>query len=144
MPQPSCPQEALDSSIFFAVKKLNRALTKIAEDFFHKVDLKPSYVPILLILSHENGKIQKDLAKMLCIAAPSMTRLIEKLVHKGFVKVVCEGRTKRVYLTDKGKAIIPDIIQAHIETQEEFNRLVKTGFSDNLLTELNQIANQLQ
>ena len=73
-----------------------------------------------------------------------MTRLIEKLVNKGFVKVVCEGRTKRVYLTDKGKAIIPDIIQAHIETQEEFNRLVKTGFSDNLLTELNQIANQLQ
>lgn len=37
MPQPSCPQEALDSSIFFAVKKLNRALTKITEDFFTKL-----------------------------------------------------------------------------------------------------------
>lgn len=128
----------------FTVKKLNRALDRLTENAFQKVGLNPSYTSILLILSHENGKIQKDLAKMLCIAAPSMTRLIEKLVHKGFVKVVCEGRTKRVYLTDKGKAIIPDIIQAHIETQEEFNRLVKTGFSDNLLTELNQIANQLQ
>nr|WP_205396969.1 MarR family transcriptional regulator [Streptococcus lutetiensis] len=144
MPQSLRPQEALDSSIFFAVKKLDRALSKIAEDIFQKVGLNPSYVSTLLILNHENGKIQKDLAKMLGIAAPSMTRLIEKLVNKGLVQVVCEGRTKRVYLTDKGKAIIPDIIQAHIETQEEFNRLVKTGFSDNLLTELNQIANQLQ
>jgi len=144
MPQPSCPQEALDSSIFFAVKKLNRALTKIAEDFFHKVDLKPSYVPILLILSHENGKIQKDLAKMLCIAAPSMTRLIEKLVHKDLVKVVCEGRTKRIYLTDKGRDIIPELCQVHLALHEEINQLVKTGFSDTLIAELNQIANQLQ
>ncbi|WP_205401787.1 MarR family winged helix-turn-helix transcriptional regulator [Streptococcus lutetiensis] len=144
MPQPSCPQEALDSSIFFAVKKLNRALTKIAEDFFHKVDLKPSYVPILLILSHENGKIQKDLAKMLCIAAPSMTRLIEKLVHKDLVKVVCEGRTKRIYLTDKGRELIPELCQVHLALHEEINQLVKTGFSDTLIAELNQITNQLQ
>jgi DNA-binding MarR family transcriptional regulator len=144
MPQPSCPQEALDSSIFFAVKKLNRALTKIAEDFFHKVDLKPSYVPILLILSHENGKIQKDLAKMLCIAAPSMTRLIEKLVHKDLVKVVCEGRTKRIYLTDKGRDIIPELCQVHLALHEEINQLVKTGFSDTLIAELNQITKQLQ
>ncbi|TDE68902.1 MarR family transcriptional regulator [Streptococcus sp. KCJ4932] len=144
MPQPSCPQEALDSSIFFAVKKLNRALNKIAEDFFHKVDLKPSYVPILLILSHENGKIQKDLAKMLCIAAPSMTRLIEKLVHKDLVKVVCEGRTKRIYLTDKGREIIPELCQVHLALHEEINQLVKTGFSDTLIAELNQITNQLQ
>lgn len=141
---PSSAQDYLDYCFFFTVKKLNRALDRLTENAFQKVGLNPSYTSILLILSHENGKIQKDLAKMLCIAASSMTRLIEKLVHKGFVKVVCEGRTKRVYLTDKGKAIIPDIIQAHIETQEEFNRLVKTGFSDNLLTELNQIANQLQ
>lgn len=144
MPQPSCPQEALDSSIFFAVKILNRALTKIAEDFFHKVDLKPSYVPILLILSHENGKIQKDLAKMLCIAAPSMTRLIEKLVHKDLVKVVCEGRTKRIYLTDKGRELIPELCQVHLALHEEINQLVKTGFSDTLIAELNQITKQLQ
>lgn len=141
---PNSAQDYLDSSIFFAVKKLNRALTKIAEDFFHKVDLKPSYVPILLILSHENGKIQKDLAKMLCITAPSMTRLIEKLVHKDLVKVVCEGRTKRIYLTDKGRDIIPELCQVHLALHEEINQLVKTGFSDTLIAELNQIANQLQ
>ncbi len=141
---PNSAQDYLDSCLFFTVKKLNRALTKIAEDFFHKVDLKPSYVPILLILSHENGKIQKDLAKMLCIAAPSMTRLIEKLVHKDLVKVVCEGRTKRIYLTDKGRDIIPELCQVHLALHEEINQLVKTGFSDTLIAELNQIANQLQ
>ena len=85
---PNSAQDYLDSCLFFTVKKLNRALDRLTENDFQKVGLNPSYTSILLILSHENGKIQKDLAKMLCIAAPSMTRLIEKLVHKGFVKVV--------------------------------------------------------
>lgn len=85
---PNSAQDYLDSCLFFTVKKLNRALDRLTENAFQKVGLNPSYTSILLILSYENGKIQKDLAKMLCIAAPSMTRLIEKLVHKGFVKVV--------------------------------------------------------
>lgn len=85
---PNSAQDYLDSCLFFTVKKLNRALDRLTENAFQKVGLNPSYTSILLILSHENGKIQKDLAKVLCIAAPSMTRLIEKLVHKGFVKVV--------------------------------------------------------
>ena len=85
---PNSAQDYLDSCLFFTVKKLNRALDRLTENAFQKVGLNPSYTSILLILSHENGKIQKDLAKMLCIAAPSMTRLIEKLVHKGFVKVI--------------------------------------------------------
>lgn len=96
---PNSAQDYLDSCLFFTVKKLNRALDRLTENAFQKVGLNPSYTFILLILSHENGKIQKDLAKMLCIAAPSMTRLIEKSTKdllKSFVKDVPNVSTSQI------------------------------------------------
>lgn len=141
---PKTAQESLDSCLFFAIKKLDRALDKITEEGFQKLGLSPSYSTLLLILDHDNGKLQKDLAKMLCITAPTLTRIVEKLANKGFIQVISEGRTKRVYITEKGRNLIPDIHQAHIDTQKEFNRLVKNGFSDTLVSELNQITEQLK
>ena len=144
MPQSPNPYEDLDSSLFFAVKKLNRALDVIAERVFKKIDLKPSCASILMILSQENGKIQKDLAKKLCITAPSLTRIIEKLIYMGLVEVIREGRTKKVFLTDKGHELIPDLHKAHIELHETLNLLVETEYSDTLVAELIQITNQLK
>ena len=78
----------------------------------------------------------KDLAKMLCIAAPSMTRLIEKLVHK--------GHTKRVYITDKGREIIPIIGEVFHKTPLDFMKLSQPCDFNNLIDQINHLTNQLK
>ena len=52
---PKTVQEILDSRLFFAIKKLNRALDKLYEEAFQKVGLSPSQSSILIILEMENG-----------------------------------------------------------------------------------------
>lgn len=75
----------------------------------------------------------KDLAKMLCIAAPSMTRLIEKLVHKDLVKVVYKGRE-----------IIPIIGEVFHKTPLDFMKLSQTCDFNNLIDQINHLTNQLK
>ncbi|WP_423215937.1 MarR family winged helix-turn-helix transcriptional regulator [Streptococcus equinus] len=140
---PKTVQEMLDSRLFFAIKKLNRALDKISEESFQKVGLSPSQSTILMILDMENGKLHKDLAKILGVTAPTLTRIIEKLVHKGLVEIICKGRTKHVYITDEGRKVIPSIQQAHSEVKQLFNRFVK-NYPENLVEELNKITQQLK
>lgn len=140
---PKTVQEMLDSRLFFAIKKLNRALDKISEESFQKVGLSPSQSTILMILDMENGKLHKDLAKILGVTAPTLTRIIEKLVHKGLVEIISEGRTKHVYITDEGRKVIPSIQQAHSEVKQLFNRFVK-NYPENLVEELNKITQQLK
>ena len=91
---PNSAQDYLDSCLFFTVKKLNRALDRLTENAFQKVGLNPSYTSILLILSHENGKIQKDLAKMLCIDLSK--NLSTKDLLKSFVKDVPNVSTSQI------------------------------------------------
>ena len=136
-------QESLDSCLFIAVKKLDRCLDRITDEAFKKYGLSQSHSTILLTLYYGDGLLQKELAKALCITAPTLTRLLEKLLNRGFISIVSQGRTKRVYLTDKGKELIPIIRQANLDTLENFNRLIKDGFSETLISDLNQITNQL-
>lgn len=91
-------QESLDSCLFFTVKKLDRALNKLAEESFQKVGMTPTYAFILLILAEEDGRLQKDIAQILYIAPSTLTRLVEKLVYKGYVTTLTEGRTRKFIL----------------------------------------------
>jgi DNA-binding MarR family transcriptional regulator len=102
-------QEVLDGCLFFSVKRLDRALDKFTEAAFRKIGMSHSYALVLFILNQENGKCYKDLANILCIAPPSLTKIIDKLARREFVTITRDGRTKRVYITDKGREIIPII-----------------------------------
>ncbi len=137
-------QESLESCIVFSVKKLDRALDKLTEEHFQKLGLRTSYATILMILHKENGKLQKELAKMLCITAPTLTRLIEKLIHKGYVKIIAEGRTKRVYITDEARELIPDIQIAFQNAQNHFLALLQNNYPDELVRELNKITEKIK
>ena len=58
-------QESLDSCLFFTVKKMDRALNKLAAEAFQTVGMAPTDAFILLILAEEDGRLQKDIAQIL-------------------------------------------------------------------------------
>ncbi|SDJ94638.1 MarR family winged helix-turn-helix transcriptional regulator [Streptococcus gallolyticus] len=136
-------QEYLDTCLVFSIKKLDRALDKFMEKYFQKLGLTPSYATILTILNKENGKVQKDIAELLCITPPTLTRLIEKLTYKGYVQIISEGRTKRIYLTDKAREIMPEIQKAFHESKQHLEKLIKNDNTNNLVVELNKITKNI-
>ncbi|TDE71035.1 MarR family transcriptional regulator [Streptococcus vicugnae] len=125
-----------DRCLFFSIKRLDRALDKYTEEAFRKIGMSHSYALVLFILNQENGKCYKELANILCIAPPSLTKIIDKLASREFVTIARDGRTKRVYITDRGRELAPIIWEVFHDTRQE---LMKTTQTYDLATIIDQI-----
>ena len=137
-------QESLDSCLFFTVKKLDRALNKLAEESFQKVGMTPTYAFILLILAEEDGRLQKDIAQILYIAPSTLTRLVEKLVYKGYVTTLTEGRTRKVYLTVNGRELLPDILESWDNLHARYKAILGDDYADDLASIININSEKLR
>lgn len=139
-------QKLLENDFFFSLKKLNRILDKKTEETYCKIGLSHTYALTLFILSQEDGKCYKDLADILCITAPSMTKIIEKLNRRDLVNIIPNGRTKQIYLSDKGKDLADVIAETFFSTRQEF---IKQAEINNLIdistlnTQINQITKMI-
>ncbi|SFF74135.1 MarR family winged helix-turn-helix transcriptional regulator [Streptococcus equinus] len=133
-------QELLNMDFYFSIKKLNRILEKKTEETYRKIGLSHSYALTLFILSQEDGKCYKDLADILCITAPSMTKIIEKLNRRDLVNIIPNGRTKQIYLSDKGKDLADVIAEIFFSTRQEFIELTQNNNLNCLVSQINQIT----
>lgn len=139
-------QELLNMDFYFSIKKLNRILEKKTEETYRKIGLSHTYALTLFILSQEDGKCYKDLADILCITAPSMTKIIEKLNHRDLVNIIPNGRTKQIYLSDKGKDLADVIAETFFSTRQEFIELTQNNNLNDistLNTQINQITKMI-
>lgn len=91
-------------------------------------------------MSQEDGKCYKDLADILCITAPSMTKIIEKLNRRDLVNIIPNGRTKQIYLSDKGKDLADVIAETFFSTRQEFIKLTQNNNLNCLVSQINQIT----
>ena len=70
--------------------------------------LNESYRPLLRHLSHADGCSQLDLVRATGLRAPTVSITISKMESDGLVTRVADDydlRSRRVYITDKGRAI---------------------------------------
>ena len=135
-------QELLNMDFYFSIRKLNRILEKKTEETYRKIGLSHTYALTLFILSQEDGKCYKDLADILCITAPSMTKIIEKLNRRDLVNIIPNGRTKQIYLSDKGKDLADVIAETFFSTRQEFIKLAEINNLNDIST-LNTQINQI-
>lgn len=133
-------QELLNMDFYFSIKKLNRILEKKTEETYRKIGLSHTYALTLFILSQEDGKCYKDLADILCITAPSMTKIIEKLNRRDLVNIIPNGRTKQIYLSDKGKDLADVIAETFFSTRQEFIKLAEINNLNDISTLNTQIT----
>jgi MarR family transcriptional regulator, organic hydroperoxide resistance regulator len=68
---------------------------------------------LLSVLWHEDGITQAELVARLGIEAPTVSKALQRLERTGYVRREAGGgRSRRVYLTDEGRALRRPIEQA--------------------------------
>lgn len=77
----------------------------MAEEAFSVIGLSPSYAFLLMIVNENAGIQPGEIAVKMQLTPSTVTRLIDKLEHKGFLERTAEGRSTRVYATDKSLAL---------------------------------------
>ena len=98
--------------LYFTANSLARQINEMAEDAFKITGLSPSYAHLMLLLIEEPGLSQNHLSERMNLKASTMTRFIDKLMQKGYVERVQEGRSVFIYPTENGKGLKKSIDQA--------------------------------
>ena len=91
--------------------------------FFGRWDLSPSQFNVLNLLHLEPGGLsQTELGRELIMHRSNVTGLTDRLEARGLVvrkDVAADRRAYRVVLTDKGEAVIRDILPRYFEAAEQ-------------------------
>lgn len=65
---------------------------------------------------------QIDLAERLDVAAPTVNKTVKGMIELGLVKItrlVDDARSTRIFLTDRGRSIRPEIERQWLELEED-------------------------
>lgn len=88
---------------------------------YHKIDLKTAdlmrchglSVSRFDVLNHAGtpeGRTQQDLAASLLVTKGNITQLLDAMEREGLVERRRDGRSKRIYLTDRGRALRREVV----------------------------------
>jgi DNA-binding MarR family transcriptional regulator len=75
----------------------------MAKEEFAITGLDPSYAHLMLLLRDKPGLSQNELALLMNLKPSTITRFIEKLMQKGLIERVQEGRNSLIYPSENGK-----------------------------------------
>lgn len=99
------------------------AQRKAAEDWVRERDLTQEQSFVLGYLQRSPGAIQRDIAEVTRTSAASVSSLLQGLERRGLVERrtdAANGRTKTVYATDEGIALIAGFEDAMIALDDTF------------------------
>ena len=77
-----------------------------------EIGLHAGQVFVLNALWESDAQSQAELAKNLALTAPTIYNMVARMADKGFVEIrkdANDARIMRVFLTDKGLKIRPDV-----------------------------------
>ena len=109
----------LECCLYFTSNTMSRLINKITEDAFIPTGLAPSYAFLMMVVIEEESIGIGKLADTLKLAPSTVTRFVDKLIEKDFLKREQNGRNITITATVKGKKLLPLI-------KESWKRLYDT------------------
>ena len=98
-----------ESCLYFNVNSLARTVNRIWEDAFRPLDLSPAHAYLLRLVVAQPGLLQKEIAQELGLAPSTVTRFVDALEARGFVKRsqtgVADAREQKVLPTAKASRL---------------------------------------
>jgi MarR family transcriptional regulator, transcriptional regulator for hemolysin len=132
----------MDDSIGYDIKRLHLLTRQMLDRILIPYDLTQAQGEIIYNLLQQDGQTQALLGKTLKVTAPTINRMIDVLVEKGFV-LRKEGksntRRKQIYLTPKGRKFKDELTAAQQQAEETLRR----GFTKIELTQLKDYIDRM-
>ena len=98
--------------LYFSVNALSRVVTRIAEEEFSVTGLAPSYAFVLMTINDKPGINPMEISEVMLLNPSTITRFIEKLEVRGYLKRETSGKFTKIYPTEKSRRLEEHIQQA--------------------------------
>ncbi len=105
-------QEYLQNCLYFSANSLSRLIARMAEEEFRVAGLSPSHAFLMMLVNENEGVGPKKLSEYLQLAPSTVTRFVDSLAGKGYLRRETEGKTARIFTTKEGKALQEAIADA--------------------------------
>ena len=131
----------------FLVTDLTRLITSEFNEMVAPIDLTRSQWRVVVYLHRQDGLSQSELAELLGVGKVTIGGLVDRLEHAGWVNRrddEKDKRTKRVYLTDKGRAIEKDMVLKGGELSRRILRTLSQDEQTALIAMLLSVKEDLQ
>lgn len=110
--------------LFFSSNALARVITRMAEEEFAITGLAPSYAFIVMIVLEKPGIQPNEISREMQLTPSTITRLIEKLEHKGYLERRVNGKFTAVYPTDKTETIVIKVKEAWMNLYKRYSAIL--------------------
>ena len=90
------------SCLYYSSNALARIMSKMSDEEFAHIGLSSSYAFLLMTVNEKQGIQPKEISEQMQLTASTVTRLIEKMEYRGFLKRCSVGWSTEVYSTEAG------------------------------------------
>jgi DNA-binding MarR family transcriptional regulator len=116
----------------------------MAEEEFAVTGLAPSYAFLLLAVNDKPGIQPKEISAQMQLTASTVTRLIEKMEHRGFLERKFAGKFTKVYPTIKSRKLDQKIHEAWANLYKRYSELLGEAKGRTLTNEVYRAAQKLE
>lgn len=122
--------------LYYSANALSRTMTKIADEEFALTGLTSSYAFLLMTVNAKPGIQPKEISMQMQLTPSTVTRLIEKMEHRGYVQRKHSGRITEVYPTPSGLKLQPKIKKAWTNLYQRYSDVLGKKHGDKLTNEI--------
>lgn len=105
----------MEETISYLLAQVCKAHRVAANEALSETGLHVGQEMMLHRLWNECGLTQSDLARQLCVEAPTVTRMLQRMEQSELIERAVDtedGRVSRVHVTEKGRALKGEIEQS--------------------------------
>lgn len=117
-----CP--ILHSCLYFTANALAREVTRLADDSFAATGLSPSHAFLVMVACNQPGIGPSELGQGLHLAPSTITRFVEHLENKGYLRRESHGRQVSVFPTPAGEALVPQLQAAWANLHDRYQAVL--------------------
>lgn len=137
-------EHLLNGCLFFTTAKLDRLLTRWAEEAFASTGLSPHHAFAVMLVDDQPGMTTGELASLLALSPSTLTRFVDKLEAQGLVRRSQEGRQTLLHPTDKGHALHPALSVGWQSFWHRYTGLLGVEEGNALAAQLHSVSETLQ
>lgn len=126
----------LTCCLYFTANSLSRTITEMAKETFTITGLDPSYAHLMLLISHEPGLPQNEIANIINLKPSSLTRMLDELERKSLIERMPVRRSSLIYLTKSGEEEIELIQQALNKLYDKYCSFLGEDFAVKLTADI--------
>jgi DNA-binding MarR family transcriptional regulator len=130
--------------LYFSSNALARMMTKIANEEFKSSGVSTSYAFLLMTVNEKPGIQPMEISLQMMLTPSTVTRLIDKLENKKYLRREYEGKQVKVFPTEKSLVLDKKLRESWLNLFKKYSDILGENMSIDLTTDISKAVEKMK